>query len=579
MSSVDWTAFFGDAGISSAEAKNYTEAFVRNNIGSDLVEHLDKGHLQDMGITALGDIIRIILNAKKENMAKYLTCKDVPELSNKIEAENVKEVDDNDIEDANIVNLSQKEDSETEVGSSSDEHNVRETINKRNEKVFSCTKCNFSAKTISAVKKHVVCYRDDKWQLQSQTQQKRKSGGKRGAGLDVPDKKECKHQTPMDLKYPDTSMAASKHSSSQDNAKHESQVEKGHGDKSTSQKVGEKSIDTSMVRKHGSSITGKNEKCDLCEYVTLYKATLDRHRISHHGISSDNNQKCNECDFVSVSPTHGRANLKRHIQSKHIEQMRKVGELSIDTSSVSAYMKVKFDEENVRLFCCTICSLTVSNRKALISHIREVHFGLQIFSCDQCPYTSNREGNLKQHRQRKGHTKIRDHMCFHCEFATGTIAELKGHMQSKHDGKISNISLRPMSPVKESEPTDEPMSQAKDSQLSDDNTTGYESMEEAPITKRDLSQEFPNDDGVREETPKTNKEHKLPLISINVNNVNGKRTFKGRPMHCKFCSYKTVQATRIWKHLQKVHNQTIKIIQDVHYHRESHQVQYSRNRL
>ena len=75
MASVDWIAFFQDAGISSAEAKTYTDAFVRNNIGSDLVEHLDKSHLQDMGIRALGDVMRIILNAKKENVAKYIWSK------------------------------------------------------------------------------------------------------------------------------------------------------------------------------------------------------------------------------------------------------------------------------------------------------------------------------------------------------------------------------------------------------------------------------------------------------------------------------------------------------------------------
>ena len=45
MASVDWIAFFKAAGISSAEAKTYRDTFVRNNIGSDLIEHLDKSHL------------------------------------------------------------------------------------------------------------------------------------------------------------------------------------------------------------------------------------------------------------------------------------------------------------------------------------------------------------------------------------------------------------------------------------------------------------------------------------------------------------------------------------------------------
>ena len=117
MSSVDWALFFRDAGISPAEANNYADAFVKNNIGCDLVEHLDKSHLQDMGIKALGDIMRIKMNAKKENVARYMTpiLFPIPLLSSKKEAENEKIVDDidNEIGDENIDKLSDEEESET----------------------------------------------------------------------------------------------------------------------------------------------------------------------------------------------------------------------------------------------------------------------------------------------------------------------------------------------------------------------------------------------------------------------------------------------------------------------------------
>ena len=478
MASVDWIAFFQNAGISSTEAKTYADAFVRNNIGSDLVEHLDKSHLQDMGIRALGDVMRIILNAKKENVGKYIIRKDGPELSNKIEAEDVKTVGDKETEDVNIEKLSQKENSETAVGASSVEDNVRVTINKDNEEVFSCTRCNFSAKTITQVKKHMVWYRDDKWASQSQTiqrscQERRKRGGNSDAGLGVPDKKDCKDQTSMDLKYPDTKA----------NDYHKSLVEK---------------------------------------------------------------------------------------------ESQKVGEKSIDTTSVATYMKVKFDERNLKSFCCTLCIFTAKTRKALLWHIKGEHFKMQIFRCYECSYTTDLKGNLKQHHDRKGHTgDYRDYICVHCEFATSTIAKLKDHMQSRHVGEIPNISLRPMSPVKDSDLIEEPMSPVKDSELiaqalinpvadsemtDDYNTTGYESMEEAPV------EDDTNDDDVREEMPDINEEHMAPLKSINVkvsanNGEKRKGKFKGedQTMYCELCSYKTVQTTRLWKHVQKIHNKTIKI--------------------
>ena len=90
---------------------------------------------------------------------------------------------------------------------------------------------------------------------------------------------------------------------------------------------------------------------------------------------------------------------------------------------------------------------------------------MQIFRCYECSYTTDLKGNLKQHHDRKGHTgDYRDYICVHCEFATSTIAKLKDHMQSRHDGEIPNISLRPMSPVKDSELIEEPMSPVKSGQ-------------------------------------------------------------------------------------------------------------------
>ena len=68
MSLSHWEVYFLTAGIYSSEAKTYAETFVRHNVRDDTLEDLDKGDLRDMGITALGDIKRILKHAK---MAKY----------------------------------------------------------------------------------------------------------------------------------------------------------------------------------------------------------------------------------------------------------------------------------------------------------------------------------------------------------------------------------------------------------------------------------------------------------------------------------------------------------------------------
>ena len=57
--------FFEDAGVESSVAMTYATTFVQNCIGGDTLEDLDKGDLREMGITALGNIKRILKHAKR----------------------------------------------------------------------------------------------------------------------------------------------------------------------------------------------------------------------------------------------------------------------------------------------------------------------------------------------------------------------------------------------------------------------------------------------------------------------------------------------------------------------------------
>ena len=51
MATNNWMTFFKDAGVESSVSMKYAATFVQNNIGGDTLEDLDKGHLQEMGIT------------------------------------------------------------------------------------------------------------------------------------------------------------------------------------------------------------------------------------------------------------------------------------------------------------------------------------------------------------------------------------------------------------------------------------------------------------------------------------------------------------------------------------------------
>ena len=558
MSSIDWTAFFQDAGISSREAKAYSAIFAKNNIGSDLIQHLDRSHLKDMGIIAVGDVMRIMLSAKKENVDKYMTRKDEIEQSNEVKFEIAQKG-----QDANVDNLRQQvengcstksegnirvEENETcyesmdhlKQNKGSDaasldeldvrvqeyekadkkirqqeesdtaswvEENVRVALKSENEKVYGCSHvaCNYSGKTITEVKKHMVWHNFDKFETQSQMIKKIKRGD---AGGRTPEKIKRKYQAAMDARIKDIL----KQTSSQDIAKNNGGFELG-------------------------------------------------------GVSLP---------------------LKAGVQS-------------FDATKASAYMRVEIDKK-AKTFCCTACPFTAKTRKELLFHIKGVHFKMQLFRCDECSYTTDFKGNLKQHRERKGHSGKMDYKCIHCGFAADRIGELQSHMQSEHDAeaftmtrqfmnshiqavneeKSSNITLQQMSLVKasgfmeESNPDDdlieEHLSETEEenippvTDIDGNNTTGYESMDDDPESKADLPGQDLHE--VREEKTDAETEYMRrrgnQMIKFVMRGKQRKGELKGeeKPMHCDFCKYKSVQTTRMYKHVQKVHNKTIKITHD-----------------
>ena len=63
--------FLENAGVQTSVAMTYAAIFTKNNIAGDTLEDLDREDLVFMGISALGDIKRILKHAKKEMSMKY----------------------------------------------------------------------------------------------------------------------------------------------------------------------------------------------------------------------------------------------------------------------------------------------------------------------------------------------------------------------------------------------------------------------------------------------------------------------------------------------------------------------------
>lgn len=76
LATSEWIGFFKEAGIPAGPAVNYAVAFVDNRIQKNMLLDLNKEIMNELGITAVGDIIAILKHAKvvhRQDICKALT--------------------------------------------------------------------------------------------------------------------------------------------------------------------------------------------------------------------------------------------------------------------------------------------------------------------------------------------------------------------------------------------------------------------------------------------------------------------------------------------------------------------------
>ena len=108
--------------------------------------------------------------------------------------------------------------------------------------------------------------------------------------------------------------------------------------------------------------------CDLCEFKTLHKISLARHKDRIHLRVGVKKYPCPICDTSNKE----RGDLKRHIQAMHMNK-----ELT-----------------------CGICDFKTSSDRYLTNHKKVVH-GPKKFECLHCKFRTASQSNLTAHNLRK----------------------------------------------------------------------------------------------------------------------------------------------------------------------------------
>ena len=362
MSLRNWTNFFQDAGISSSEAQTYTAAFVQHNIRNDTLEDLDKEDLRDIGITAIGDIKRILKFAKKDIFDKYRTTKKEQTLSNQIEgwmkAENVKSEQVNeDINNDQVTNEDDDNDSvmarvEADIPTWRSETKVASPIKERSNK---CNKCSYSVSEYLKLRQH----KDNA------------HGDSIVTKLDA---------IPLDEKEKNVTTITT-------DVCQNLESDKSSGNNNESSIIYEK--DRVFVCEHCPYKTSRSDElkkhcnvmhiklnsyqCKLCEYRTYWKDDIKKHETRMHTntleILSDDQKrkyKCNICDKSYKS----QGNLTDHIKHAHLE---------------------------TKQYSCDACPYRSYNRTIVMQHKKIMHYKIKPYKCDQCQFSTSSNKKIRCH--------------------------------------------------------------------------------------------------------------------------------------------------------------------------------------
>lgn len=119
--------------------------------------------------------------------------------------------------------------------------------------------------------------------------------------------------------------------------------------------------------------SGKKFKCDHCLYSSDNNQHLKKHINIMH-LKVEKKYKCDKCPYASHSNFH----LNEHISTKHIKTMNfACGECDFRTISrgrLSKHRSHAGHKSQDRKFSCKICSYSSGDKDTLFDHIQDKHF-------------------------------------------------------------------------------------------------------------------------------------------------------------------------------------------------------------
>ena len=168
--------------------------------------------------------------------------------------------------------------------------------------------------------------------------------------------------------------------------------------------------------------------CDLCDYNSYYKLSVEKHSRNNHKDHKASVTKI-DCRYCRLGEPHGEC--QRMAPEKNVKKSYERREIKHETYKDNFY--------------CNECGFSTEDPIYLRTHISSVHRSKKRrrrkvgqFKCSECDYSTNSLKNLKTHTSFI-HLGVLRFSCSLCNYASYFKQSVKSHGRNNHGGMDFNV--------------------------------------------------------------------------------------------------------------------------------------------
>ncbi|XP_030752913.1 putative zinc finger protein 840 [Sitophilus oryzae] len=211
-----------------------------------------------------------------------------------------------------------------------------------------------------------------------------------------------------------------------------------------------KAVHLSQEERQAANESQKNVyRCALCDYKTQYKSSIRRHEKVHLAPEERQIFACAQCDKKYMS----NRRLQDHIKLNHIDSRMKESQKKVrcsicdyrarDMSNLKQHEAVHLAPEERELFGCAHCEKQYMTKRHLRDHLKTNHsdsrakeftkFQKKVYRCVTCGYQTPRRSNLHKHQQIHLAPDLRRMFaCVWCDNKYASNHTLQNHIERNH---------------------------------------------------------------------------------------------------------------------------------------------------